>query len=230
MGKVKGGANFALGLLVLAASIFFAVPATAKPDGAKDMEPGMWTGAGGHRRLKFGEHIWRVLHVYSYEGQKRALLLAEAPVAVRKFDSNDNDWRASDIKKWLNEDFYNGAFSESERDAILTAHYRHGGPNDGSDKTDSSKIFLLSIDEALNDDYFADDDDRAASTSWWLRSPGLYLYRAALVYSHGYIFDNGNVSDVYRSYAVRPALIANLSSPLFTSSSSRYETLYEPHD
>jgi hypothetical protein len=221
-------------ILVMALMIF----APASAESAKDMELGMWTGPGGHRWVKFGNHTWRVLKVAVNEGRKEALLLAEEAVALMPFHrskSSDNDWKTSDIRKWLNEDFYYSVFSKSEQDAILTAHYRYGGQNEGSDKTDSSKIFLLGTDEARNGDFFENDDDRTTTFdgktwAWWLRSPGDIYCLAAHVRYHGEVHP-GNSSDgfVFYERPVRPALIINLSSPIFTSSSSEYETLYDLH-
>jgi hypothetical protein len=233
MTKIRGKFRW-LTLAVLVAALMISAPSSAVPGDADDMGAGMW--AGGHRWVKFGNHTWRVLKVVVNKGKKEALLLAEEAVALMPFHrskSSDNDWKNSDIRKWLNEDFYYSAFSESERDAILTAHYRYGGRNEGSDKTDASKVFLLSTDEARNGDFFEDDDDRATTLdgetwAWWLRSPGGIYCLAAHVRYRGEVHP-GNSSDgfVFYERAVRPALIINLSSPIFTSSSSEYETLYD---
>jgi hypothetical protein len=236
---VKKTAVFWLILLTLAV-LMFSAPALAKS--ARDMEPGTWTGSGGHRWLKFGNYTWRVLKVAVNKGRKEALLLAEEAVAKRPFNSNlgdGNDWKTSDIREWLKGYFCDSAFSESEKGAILTTYYRYGGHYDGSDKTDSSKIFLLSHDEARNSDYFDDDDDRSIGTWWWLRSPGYSGYYAVYVNSYGYGYDavfsgyptHGiTISEgrVVSDGAVRPALIINLSSSIFTSSSSssQYKVLY----
>jgi hypothetical protein len=121
-------------LALILIALTFPVPATAEL--AKDMQPGAWTGAGGHRWLRFGRFTYRVLKVAVNKGRKEALLLAEEAVARRSFNSNRSDghaWKTSDIKEWLNGDFYSGAFSESERGAILTAYYRYGGRYNGSD-------------------------------------------------------------------------------------------------
>ena len=223
-------AIFLLILLTVAAQAF-SPPALA--ESARDMKPGTWTGSGGHRWLRFGDYTWRVLKVAVNEGRKEALLLTEDAVDGRSFNRDrydGNDWRTSDIKEWLNGSFYRGAFSESEKGAILTAYYRYGGRY-GGDRTDSSKIFLLSADEALNGDYFDDYDDRITrwdgeSWGWWLRSPGFDFDIAAIVTGDGKAYGG---YDYYHNYvtwdgAVRPALILNLSSPIFTS--SQYEILH----
>jgi hypothetical protein len=218
-------------LAVLAAALTFPSPAAAFSGDAKDMEPGTWTGSGGHRRIRFGKYTWRVLKVAVNKGEKEALLLAEDAVAHMPFNKNGsdgNDWKTSDIKRWLNDEFYQNAFNDSERDAILTTRYRYGGKHEGSDKTDSSRIFLLSADEARNGDFFDDDDDRilrgdGINWGWWLRSPGVYDYSAAGVDYDGEVGGGGYDYIVDREGAVRPALIVSLSSPIFTSSSYKYE-------
>jgi hypothetical protein len=156
-----------------------------------------------------------------------ALLFADEPVKNMKFDGDSNDWDSSDIKRWLNEDFYRAAFNEEERDAILTSAYRYGGEYKGSDKTAVSKVFLLSTDEAEDGRYFASDADRAIGEWWWLRSPG-FLGIAAFVYNDGEVFGGGSIDCVGEERAVRPALKINLASSIFTSSASasKYEILY----
>jgi hypothetical protein len=218
-------------LVVLAAVLTFPSPAVAVSGDAKDMEPGTWTGSGGHRRLRFGKYTWRVLKVDAGNDKKEALLLAEGAVAHMPFNENDsggNDWKTSDIKRWLNGDFLRNSFSESERGAILTASYRYGGRYEGSDKTDSSRIFLLSNDEARNGDFFDDDDDRilrgdGINWGWWLRSPGSYDNSVAGVDYEGEVGGGGYDYIVDSAGAVRPALIVNLSSPIFASSSYTYD-------
>ena len=225
-------AIFLLILLTVAAQAF-SPPALA--ESARDMEPGTWTGSDGHRWLRFGDYTWRVLKVVVNEGRKEALLLTEDAVDGRSFNRDrydGNDWGTSDIKEWLNGSFYRGAFSESEKSAILTAYYRYGGRY-GGDRTDSSKIFLLSTDEALNGDYFNDYNGRITmwngeNLGWWLRSPGFDFDIAAIVTSDGKVYGgiDYNYDLVGVKRAIRPALILNLSSPIFTSSSSQYEVLY----
>jgi hypothetical protein len=232
--------NLVLAIVALASAISFAVPAAAVPGDARDLRGGCWTER--HRWIEFGEYngkplIWRILEVSESDGgSPAAFLLAENAVAEMPFNSNSsNDWLGSDIKRWLNEDFYNAAFSEKERDAIINSTYRYGGKYEGSDKTAASKVFLLSTDEARNERFFANDDDRITNFEneldcWWLRSPGDDDYSAADVYigvgvytSIG-VYDSGESVDLVLS--VRPALKVNLSSSIFTSSSSKYEILY----
>ena len=139
-------------------------------------------------------------------------------------------WEESDIRAWLNDDFYNTAFSESERSEIETtyvvnddnAEYGTDGGNDTSDK-----IFLLSIAEA--EEYFSSDEARECEPTkyavaegayensddgncwWWLRSPGSNSDRAADILTYGGVLDYGNYVD-FGDDAVRPALWIDLES------------------
>lgn len=181
--------------------------------------------------------IWRVLEVTENDaeasGCTTALLLAEESVGSRQFHTTwnsggDNDWNTSDIKAWLNNEIctknsndytsngFMSRFSDDEKGSIVTANYTYGGNYTGSGTTGSSKVFLLSVNEASKSDYFAGDADRAIGDYWWLRSPGNYRPNAAGVNDDGYVLANGYYVDIY-SVAVRPALKINLASDIFTS-------------
>jgi hypothetical protein len=152
-------------------------------------------------------------------GGKTAILLLDTWIGERRFDAESNDWDRSEIKTWLNGEFYNTVFNAQEKEAIVTS------------SEVSCRVFLLSRGEAERSFYFADKTDRifkntkGDTSCWWLRSPGGRDNWAALVYNNGSVDFDYISDDVDRSYAVRPALIVNLSSSLFTSSSSPYETL-----
>ncbi len=117
-----------------------------------------------------------------------------------------NDYAQSSIRAWLNEDFYDTAFTDEEKAAIGVTHLNNDAdashPQLNSAPTDD-KLFLLSIDEAQNEAYgFASNDDRTVSGTdyakaqgltveiedhsyWFLRSPSTSSYRAAVVFYSG---------------------------------------------
>lgn len=196
---------------------------------------GTWTGENGHRWVELGGILWRILEVTASDtdnpGKKTALLLAEEAVATRQFhtryNSGDNDWNSSDLKAWLNnklcekngndytENGFMNRFSADEKAAIVTANYTYGGSYAGNGTTGSSKVFLLSTDDAYHPAYFADDVDRQIGSNWWLRSPGNFDDIAAVVNYNGYVHAAGSI--VLSNFAVRPALKINLASSIFTS-------------
>ncbi len=165
--------------------------------------------------------------ILSMEGG-RALLVSERNLDSRPYHTAEESvtWEGCALRKWLNGDFLNAAFTAGERDAILRTQVAnednpvYGTPG-GSGTTD--KVFLLSLDEAeglLNDAFrkarntaWAEaqgTDDKGGFGFWWLRSPGDGPSCAALVSCEGFVDNEGDVVDLY-GYAVRPALYIGLS-------------------
>ena len=138
---------------------------------------------------------WRVL----YRDTDKALVISKYALTKRRFDGSSNNWDSSEIKRWLNGEFLQQAFSAEERQRI------------------SGGVFLLSKEEAETK-YFKSDSDRACnmwpidgkssgSCWWWLRA----------AFDRRYVYDVDSDGDVvvnldygYDSYysdggAVRPA-------------------------
>ena len=155
---------------------------------------------------------WQILDVQG----SRKVLIAKHFVDLRPYNTESKavTWETCTLRKWLNNEFYNNAFSDFEK-GMITETLVKADPNPeektspGRDTKD--KVFLLSIKEA--EQYFKTDADRKCDGKfyWWLRSPGRYAHNAANVKSDGSIFAFGGlVSNDY--YAVRPALWINLES------------------
>ena len=169
--------------------------------------------------------------VMKNEGNQ-VLLLSKYVLDVKPYNEEWEGvtWQTSDIRQWLNNEFYTTAFNKSEKAKIQTSliknedNSEHGtsGENDTEDK-----VFLLSEKEAKT--LFSNDDERIAKATgyaeksgvyveekkesvWWLRSPGdIGSDSAALVISDGWIISSGmRVND--DSDGVRPALHLNLQS------------------
>ena len=70
----------------------------------------------------------------------------------RKYDVAS--WNSSEIRKWLNSEFYNSTFSANEKEKILNV--------------DSDNITLLSRDEA---ERLLTQEERSLGSYWWLRTP-----------------------------------------------------------
>ena len=132
-------------------------------------------------------------------------------------------WQTSDIRQWLNNEFYTTAFNKSEKAKIQTSLIK----NEYNDTED--KVFLLSEKEA--ETLFSNDEERIAkateyaeksgvyvneeksgvyvneekSVLWWLRSPGDDSSLAAEVNDDGWVDRRGDDVD-YDYDGVRPAL------------------------
>lgn len=97
---------------------------------------------------------WRVLSV---DGDD-ALVLADKNLDCRLYNDIDEKvtWEECSLRQWLNEDFYNTAFDENEKDAIMETKVVNSIGFDGTlteenDTTD--KIYILSAAEACNPAY-----------------------------------------------------------------------------
>lgn len=131
-------------------------------------------------------------------------------------------WETCTLRKWLNTDFINSAFSSDEKAKISTVTVSADkNPKYGTDPGNATQdqVFLLSITEANK--YFDYDNIRtcrltdyaAAKTStgwyWWLRSPGDYHDLAAYVNFDGSVSNDGYIVS-NSSVAVRPAMWISL--------------------
>ena len=159
---------------------------------------------------------WQVLAIKN----NKMLVSSKYGIDCKRFDGSSNNWCNSEIRNWLNGDFYNKAFNEKERKYIKSSNLSDVGTTDN--------VFLLSFDEANK--YFANDEsrrckateyavkngawvadsscgDNAGYSYWWLRSPiSNDCNFVCTVHNDGNIYGNY----VGKYYVVRPALWINL--------------------
>ena len=114
-----------------------------------------------------------------------------------------NNYKYSEVRRWLNDNFYNTAFSELQRELILTTEVDNSakstnphetlwnnGVNDYACENTSDKIFLLSTEEATDGAYgFSASNGfetvRRMLTSDYSRATGAYMSTSALYYGNG---------------------------------------------
>ena len=188
--------------------------------------------------FKFEPIQWRVLSNTNGE----LFVMAEKILESRAYNQEYTGvtWENCTLRAWLNNDFYNAAFTSAEQAKIETSTVlNNDNPwygTDGGNNT-SDKLFLLSYAEATNAAYgfssgtgshtarAARGTDFAKSqglyvngenSDWWLRSPGYDPFNAGLVYSDGYVYYD-YISVYYTHIGARPAFKLNLTSDIFTS-------------
>ena len=156
-----------------------------------------------------------------------------------------NDYATSSIRKWLNEDFYNTAFTSDQKQNILPTTLDNKAYSTSDSKYDSisttDNIFLLSYSEAQNASYGFTDNTSSTETRkavgtdyakaqgllvyssnkcsrWRLRSAGNDSNHACRVDHDGYVYSY-SAGDVNGTFlGVRPALrLPNLASDIFES-------------
>ena len=91
------------------------------------------------------------------ENKLGSVVISKDGLFVRQFDSHNRDWPDSDIRAYLNGEFFQQAFRAEEQKRIINTII------DGK-KTD---IFLLSKEEAEN---WMTSNERNCSRDWFLRS------------------------------------------------------------
>ena len=140
-----------------------------------------------------------------------------------------NNYKLSHIRQWLNDTFYNYAFTDKEKELILDTDVDNSSDitgvqdNNYSCENTKDKVFLLSYKEAM--DGFENDYERIAkgtdyaksqgllveddgNSYWWLRSPNCHVSSSSLyVYFDGYINPLAYYEEVDNtSFGVRPAI------------------------
>ena len=148
---------------------------------------------------------WRVLK----EDGDDIFLMSESTVASRVYHEKDEDvtWETCSLRKWLNDEFYNDAFNNIEKQAIKYTHVVNEdnpiyGTDGGNDTID--KVYLLSIQELTNEDYgfspnIYSDQRRYIDVSWsyWTRTPGRSGTENADVY-YGEIEIDAGINNIER--------------------------------
>ncbi|MBR2972392.1 MAG: hypothetical protein IKC61_05650 [Clostridia bacterium] len=109
-----------------------------------------------------------------------------------------NNYKYSEVRKWLNATFYETAFSELQREIILTTMIDNSAESTGFSSNPyacedtEDKIFLLSHAEVTKSeygfalDYLSYDTARRIQTSDYTRATGAYMYSAPSYYGKGY--------------------------------------------
>ena len=191
---------------------------------------------------------WRILSIENnkYQVLSEYLLTAQEYYKdsyYRQIDGVDiapNNYKYSDIRSFLNNEFINSAFTIEQQNTLITTEvdnsastiYSSSNPNEFVCENTFDKIYLLSYKDSKNRNFgFIDDKSRQAkvtdyakatgafwSTSaeyldcyfWWLRSP-YYNNYSKVYYVSGNDYTFSN-SDIDSSYGVRPAMVIALNS------------------
>lgn len=156
----------------------------------------------------FGDVRWIVADVTKDTG-KKLLLVRKKPAkaeTVYQVPGKEAVWKESNMRAWLNRDFFDSCFSEYEQQDILETKvvtkansvYGTGGGEDTQDQ-----VFLL--DEAQAQQYGEILNLKENQKAWWLRTPGKMTDSAAFVMGDGTVMRYGCAADSM-DISVRPAV------------------------
>lgn len=137
---------------------------------------------------------WRILS----ERDGKAFILCDSIIASKAYDAgSNNNYANSDIRAWLNDEFYKTAFGDLQQALIQTtevdnsAQSTGNSPNPYACENTFDKVFLLSCREVANSAYgFANDPSaydtaRRMLTSDFSRATGAYMLTSSSYYGFG---------------------------------------------
>ena len=171
----------------------------------------------------YGEDIeWLVLEIKD----GKAFVISRYLLDCKQYNVSYTDvtWETCTLRNWLNDSFFNAAFSADEKAMIPTVTVtpdKNPDCDTNSGNATQDKVFLLSITEVNR--YFDSDSERQCAPTdyaiangvdvssfngncyWWLRTPGRYQDKAAAVANDGRVIEFGLYVEEDDN-AVRPAL------------------------
>lgn len=163
--------------------------------------------------------------VIGYDDEK-AILMSESAVAALPYNNRNAavTWEESSLRAWLNQEFYQAAFTDAEKnavEAVSNPEEAYSG-NAKAGNTTEDRVYLLSVSEARalpaeNSVRLCPVTPVAAAqgvyaengvTWWWLRGPGGDNKQAAKVSVSGNVDRNG--SKVTTLCGVRPVICVRI--------------------
>jgi hypothetical protein len=142
--------------------------------------------------FKYEPITWRVLDVQG----NRAFLMADLVLDSQDYHYSEaertiggstvyaNNYKESHIRSWLNDNFYNTAFTTEEKARIKTTTVDNSvastgySPNQYACANTSDKVFLLSYAEATSATYgLSTDASKQLQPSAYAQSQGVYTYK-----------------------------------------------------
>ena len=167
---------------------------------------------------------------YLSDDGNNALLTSEYILDSHRCDDSENNYKNSEIRSWLNNDFFNKAFDDDSLIATTTVDNSVASTGESSNQyvceTTYDKVFLLSRAELRNADYgFSSNDSRCCKTTEYARAKGVECNMDENYLHYGrywtrspnsgysdfvwFVEDNGHLSftdSFYTGNGVRPSL------------------------
>ena len=136
---------------------------------------------------------WRVLA----KENNKMLVISRYGLDAKRFDDDSNVWANSEIRQWLNGDFYNKVFTEKEKKLINHSNLSDVATTDNvflekandimsllSDVGTTDNVFLLSEEEVEN--YFANDEERRCKATEYAVKNGAFVVDSSFGDNAGY--------------------------------------------
>ena len=126
---------------------------------------------------------WKVLQ----NDEQSLLLLADKGMDCKNYHEKEANvtWETSDLRKWLNGNFYSLAFDENEQNAIIEqtlVNEKNGFENTHGGRDTLDKVYLLSLSDVSNKAYGYCGNPLAGSASRWQLPTDYTVARGAYTY------------------------------------------------
>lgn len=138
-----------------------------------------------------------------------------------------NNWAYSDVRKWLNDDFYKMAFTEEERASIVERETKEVCPI-YNEEDPTEKVYCISYDQAVTlgeytlakvsdyarcrDTFMAINPEVYGNGRYWLTNAGTESYQVAYVSNYNNIVNGSGESAGSEFMGVRPAMIIDVDA------------------
>ncbi len=130
--------------------------------------------------------------VLKEDGNKK-LLISRYILDYQEFNdttiAQGTSWKNSTLRKWLNNDFLNLAFSSNEQKQIVSSKVQDYKADNVLGDITTDKVFLLNKEQAFT--LFSSDHDRATTSTNYAKSRKSYV-------TNGYWLINSYSSDLYK--------------------------------
>lgn len=121
-----------------------------------------------YRYFQWESIKWKVLQ----KDEQSLLLLADKGMDCKNYHEKEANvtWETSDLRKWLNSNFYSVAFDENEQNAMIEqtlVNEKNGFKNTPGGNDTLDKVYLLSLSDVSNKSYGYCSNPLVGSASRW---------------------------------------------------------------
>lgn len=184
------------------------------------------------------ELTWNVIDIQN----NKALLFSKYVIDKKPYANGYANWEDSSLRTWLNNNFYNVAFNDNEKQAIEIRYLNHEDVSPAPGITVLKQptgqfdyIYLLDRDEIKNyfgitqEQYFVGNDlltcfdTNLEKTSWWIRANNMTnTYNSAMDAGGYYITEYGSEDNFMINWdqGVRPAVWVDIDKLTYIINSS----------
>ncbi len=149
---------------------------------------------------------------------------------TKKDGSNAFDYEQSDIRKWLNNNFYNTYFSELEKNNICINRIINHSKDESIHSIINDKVFLMSLEELQSFDFYQVANSELSQDEWEDMVEKTYKYSRFINNGDDVEYDQIDSLDIHENNYTENARVAMESSAYFQGPSLLRTTINNSND